>query len=190
MREAVLRRTRARRRWKHRALACSGVGTARRSWRFPPVSALLTGVGIPVIIFPPAVECWPELGVGADAVFRGTGARRRWECRALACSGEDTLYGSWCCPPGNGLLTGVAVPGNRLSSCGRMLAGVGRGFACCPPANQRSSEVGVSGDRLLRRRQSLSGLGLSSGERASRRSCASGNSLSSCERISPALGFR
>ena len=74
--EYALRRTRARRRWECRALACSGVGTARRSWRFPPVSALLTGVGIPVIISPPAVECWPELG--ADAVFRGTGARRRW----------------------------------------------------------------------------------------------------------------
>ena len=135
--EAVLRRTRARRRWQFRALACSGVGTARRSWRFPPVSALLTGVGIPVIISPPAGECWPELDADAEAVLRRTRARRMWECRALACSGEDTPYGSWCCPPGNGLLTGVAVPGNNLSSCGRMLAGAGRGFGGCPPTNKR-----------------------------------------------------
>jgi hypothetical protein len=31
------------------------------SWGFPPVNGLLTGVGLPVIDFPPVKECWPEL---------------------------------------------------------------------------------------------------------------------------------
>ena len=59
--EAVLRRTRARRRWQYLTLACSGENTLYGSWGFPPVNGLLTGVGLPVIVFPPAGECWPEL---------------------------------------------------------------------------------------------------------------------------------
>jgi hypothetical protein len=42
---------------------------------------------------------------------------------------------------GEGSLTGVAVPGNRLSSCGRMLAGAECVRGGCPPTNEGSSEV-------------------------------------------------
>ena len=85
-------------------------------------------------------------------------------------------------------LTGVAVAGNRLSSCGRMLAGAGRGCGGCPPINEGSSEVATSAARLLRRGQPLRELGLSSGERPSRRSWASGKNLSSCGRMLAGAG--
>ena len=39
--------------------------------------------------------------------------------------------------------------GNSLSSCGRMLAGVGRGCEGCPPTNKRSAEVAISCAHLL-----------------------------------------
>ena len=110
--EAVLRRTRARRRWQRRPLACSGEDNLYGSWCLPPGNGPLAGVGVPVICYPPVGECWPELGADAEAVLRRTSARRRWQYRLLACSGEDTPYGSWCLPPGNGPLTGVAVAGN------------------------------------------------------------------------------
>ena len=148
--------------------------------------AFLRGTGfspelrLPVIVSPPVRECWPELGADVEAVFRRMRARRRWQCRPLACSGEDNPYGSWCLPPANGLLTGVAFSGNILSSCGPMLAGAGRGCGGCPPTNEGSSEVATSAARLLRRRQPLSEVVPSSGERLSRRSWASGNILSSC----------
>ncbi len=86
------------------------------------------------------------------------------------------------------MLAGVALVGISLSSCGRMLAGAGRGCGGCPPTNNGSSEVTISYARLLRRGQPLRELGLSSGERASRRSCASGNRLSSCERMLAGAG--
>ena len=73
--------------------------------------------------------------------------------------------------------------GNMLSSCERMLAGAGGGCGGCPPSSEVSSEVAISCACLLRRRQPLQELGLSSGERASHRSWASGNNLSSCERM-------
>ena len=69
-----------------------------------------------------------------------------------------------------------------------MLAGAGRRFTPCPPTNKRSAEVATSAAHLLRRRQTLSELVLSSGERVSHRSCASGNSLCSCERMLAGAG--
>ncbi len=78
--------------------------------------------------------------------------------------------------------------GNNLSSFGRMLAGAGRGCEGCPPTNKGSSEVTISAARMLRRGQPLKELGLSSGERASRRSCASGNSISSFGRMLAGAG--
>ena len=68
--EAVLRRTRARRRLQYRALACSGEENPYRSWDFPPGNGLLTGVGLPVRISPPAGECWPELRHQRHALLR------------------------------------------------------------------------------------------------------------------------
>ena len=59
--EAVLRLARARRRYGYRACVCSGEANPHRSWCFPPVSALLDGVGLFGIRLPPARECWPEL---------------------------------------------------------------------------------------------------------------------------------
>ena len=92
--EAVLRRTRARRRWQYRLLACSGEGKPYRRWCLPPGNAFLAGVGVPVICCPPVGECWPELGADAEAVLRRTRARRRWQYRLLACSGKDNLHRS------------------------------------------------------------------------------------------------
>ncbi len=139
--------------------------------RCSPVNGSLTGVAVFGNQSPPAGECWPELSADAEAVLRRTSARRRWQRRPLACSGEDNPYRSWGFPPGNGPLTGVALAGNRLCSCERMLAGAERGCGGCPPTNEGSSEVAISADRLLRRGQPLRELGISSGERASRRSC-------------------
>ena len=85
-------------------------------------------------------------------------------------SGERASHRSW-------------ASGISLSSCGRMLAGAGRGCGGCPPTNEGSSDVATSSARLLRRRKPLQELGLSSGERASHRSCASGNNRSSCGRM-------
>ena len=112
-------------------------------WCFPPGNGLLTGVGLPVIVSAPAGECWPELGADVEAVLRRTNARRRWQFRAIACSGEDNPYRSWGFPPGNGPLTGVAVSVNRLSSCERIFAGAERGCGGCPPTNEGSSEVSI-----------------------------------------------
>ena len=39
----------------------SGKDNLYWSWGFPPVNGLLTGVGLPVLDFPPVKECWPEL---------------------------------------------------------------------------------------------------------------------------------
>ena len=78
--------------------------------------------------------------------------------------------------------------GISLSSFGRMLAGAGGGGGSCPPTNESSAEVATSAARLLRRGQPLRELGLSSGERASHRSWASGISLSSCGRMLAGAG--
>ncbi len=78
--------------------------------------------------------------------------------------------------------------GNSLSSCGRMLAGVGRGCEGCPPTNKRSAEVAISCAHLLRRGQPLRELVPSSGERASHRSCGSADLISSCERMLAGAG--
>ena len=90
-------------------------------------------------------------------------------------SGERASHRSW-------------ASGISLSSCGRMLAGAGRGCGGCPPTNEGSSDVATSSARLLRRRQTLKELVLSSGERVSRRSYGSGNLLSSCERMLAGAG--
>ena len=73
--------------------------------------------------------------------------------------------------------------GISLSSCGRILAGAGRGCGSCPPTNEGSAEVATSTARLLRRGHPIRELGLSSGERVSHRSWASGNNRSSCQRM-------
>ena len=116
----------------------------------------LTGVGLPVIISPPAGECWPELGADVEAVLRRTRARRRWQRRLLACSGEDNPYGSWDFPPGNGLLAGVEVAGNNLSSFGRMLAGASASAARSSSTSTALSELTHAYSRLLRRSHLLS----------------------------------
>jgi hypothetical protein len=111
-----------------------------------PMDGGFAGVNAADELSPPGRECWPEVGARMDAVLRRTGARRRWKHRALACSGEDTPYGSWDSPPGNGPLTGVGLSGNNLSSRGRMLAGAGR--AC---GRLSSDERGlVGGDNFVR----------------------------------------
>lgn len=110
--DAVIRRTGARRRWQRRPLVCSGEDTPYGSWDSPPGNGPLTGVGLPVIICPPAGECWPELGPSAEAVLRPTWARRRWKHRALACSGEASprrRSGLGAFSSGGRPLTGVAV---------------------------------------------------------------------------------
>ena len=84
------------------------------SWCFPPVSALLDGVGLFGIRPPPASECWPELSADSDAVLRRTRARRRYEFHTLACSGETNPNRNWCLPPVSALLTGVGLFGIRL----------------------------------------------------------------------------
>ena len=140
-------------------------------------------MGVPVICCPPASECWPELGADAEAVLRRARSRRRWQYRALACSGEDNLYGSWCFPPGNGLLTGVGLSGNSLYSCKRMLAGAGTSAARSSSTSAALSELTHAYSRLLRRGHPLRELVLSSGQRPSHRSWASGNPLSSCGRM-------
>ena len=144
---------------------------------FIGAGAFLRGTGLspelrlPVIVFPPASECWPELGVDAEAVLRRTRARRSWQRRPLACSGEDNLYGGWGFPPANALLTGV-----------------GSSVIRSPPVRDCWPELGADAEAVLRRSQPLQELGLSSGERASRRSCGSGNRLSSCERMLAGAG--
>ena len=65
-----------------------GAGTFLRGTGFSPELRL------PVIVSTPASECWPELGADAEAVIRRTRARRRWQRRPLACSGEDDPYGN------------------------------------------------------------------------------------------------
>ena len=76
----------------------------------PPAKDPLAGVVVSGNSLSPVKECWPELGADAEAVLRRTRARRRWQYLTLACSGENTLYGSWGFPPVNGLLTGVGLP--------------------------------------------------------------------------------
>ena len=105
-----------------------------RGWSFSPGNGPLTGVALPVIIAPPAGECWPELGADVEAVLRRTRARRRWQCRPLACSGEDNLHRSWCLPPGNGSLTGVALS-----------------VIISPPVRECWPELGADAEDVLRR---------------------------------------
>ena len=98
------------------------------------MSVLLTGVAVAGNDCPPVGECLPELGADADAVLRRTRARRRWQRRLLACSGEVNLYGSWGFPPANGALAGVGVP-----------------VICCPPAGECWPELGADVEAILRR---------------------------------------
>ena len=97
--------------------------------------------------------------------------RRRQPLRELVpSSGERPSRRSW-------------ASGKNLSSCGRMLAGAETSAARSSSTSAALSELTHAYSRLLRRGQPLRELGLSSGERASHRSWASGNSLSSCGRM-------
>ena len=78
--------------------------------------------------------------------------------------------------------------GKNLSSCGRMLAGAETSAARSSSTSAALSELTHAYSRLLRRGQPLRELGLSSGERASHRSWASGISLSSCGRMLAGAG--
>ena len=131
---AVLRRTKARRRYGFRALAYSGEANPNRSWYLPPVSALLTGVGLFGIRLPPASECWPELSADSHAVLRRTKARRRYGFRALAYSGEANPNRSYCLPPVSAPLNGVGLFGIRL-----------------PPASECWPELSPRTEAVLRR---------------------------------------
>jgi hypothetical protein len=115
---------------------------------------------------PPANRGSSEVGMSRARLLR----RRDCLSELALSSGERPSHRSW-------------DSGNNLSSCGRMLAGAGRGCGGCPPTNEGSSEVGLSRARLLRRGRPLQELGLFSGERASHRSWVAGNSLSSCGRM-------
>jgi hypothetical protein len=120
---------------------------------------------------PPTNESSSEVAISCARLLR-----RRQPLRELGLSfGERASHRSW-------------GAGNRLSSFGRMLAGAERGSGGYPPTNEGSSEVAISSAHLLRRRQPLRELGLASGERASRRSCAAGNRLSSCGRMLAGAG--
>ena len=90
--DAVLRRTRAPRRYGFRALAYSGEANPNRSYCLPPVSAPLNGVGPFGIHLPPASECWPELRADSQLVLLRTASRRRTAPPSRTCSGEDTSY--------------------------------------------------------------------------------------------------
>ena len=135
--DAVLRRTRFPRRYEFRALACSGEANPNRSWRIPPVSALLTGVGFFGMRLPPVTEAQPELGADSYSVLRRTVSRRRYEFCALASSGETNPNRSWCFPPVSALLTGVGFFGMRL-----------------PPVTEAQPELGTDSYSVLRRTES------------------------------------
>ena len=179
--QAVLRRTRVRRRYASPSRACSGEVNPNGSWCSPPVRVLLDGVGLFGIRLPPVRECLPELSMRMQAVHRQTRARRRYGSPSRACSGEANLNGSWCSPPVSTLLDGVALFGIHLPPVRE----------CLPELSMRTQAVlrrprvrrryGSPISRLLRRSKLLRELVLSSGERASRRSCALRYSSSSCE---------
>ena len=104
----------------------------------PPAKDPRAGVVVSGNSLFPVKECWPELGADAEAVLRRTRARRRWQYLTLACSGENTLYGSW-------------ASGNSLSSCGRMLAGAGRFVARASTESGSLSELTNAYGHQLRR---------------------------------------
>ena len=94
--QAVLRRTRVRRRYASPSRACSGEANPRRSWCSPPVSGLLDGVVLFGIRLSPVRECLPELSMRTQAVLRRTRARRRYAAPpSRAYSGEANLNRSW-----------------------------------------------------------------------------------------------
>ena len=93
--QAVLRRTRARRRYASPSRACSGEANPRRSWCSPPVRGLLDGVGLFGIRLPPVRECLPELSMRTQAVLRRPRVCRRYASPSRACSGEANLNRSW-----------------------------------------------------------------------------------------------
>ncbi|CZQ95595.1 hypothetical protein SAMN05216375_10732 [Trichococcus ilyis] len=137
--EAVLRRTNARRRREYPALACSGIAGPRRKSGLGALfsgECSLTGVGLSGISFPPVGECWPELSADSYAVLRRTNARRRWGCRALACSGEDNPYGSWCSSPVNALSPELRLPVMVFPPVGECWPELGWFGAAVPPVNE------------------------------------------------------
>ena len=136
----------------------SGERASHRSWAsgnsLSSCERMLAGAGRGCGGCPPTNEGSSEVTTSGNCMLR-----RGHLLRKLGLSsGERAFHRSW-------------ASGNNLSSFGRMLAGAGRGCGCCPPTNEGSSEVTISYARLLRRGQPLRELGLSSGERASHRSC-------------------
>ena len=113
--DAVLRRTRAPRRYGFLPLACSGEADPNGSWCLPPVSALLTGVGLFGIRLPPASECWPELSANLHPVLRRMMSPRRYESPPRTNSGKTNPNRSGCFPPVSALLNGVGLFGIRPS---------------------------------------------------------------------------
>ena len=131
---AVLRRTKARRRYGFRALAYSGEANPNRSYCLPPVSAPLNGVGLFGIRLPPASECWPELGARSHAILRRTNPNRRTESPPGTCSDETTPNRSWGFPTVSAPLNGIGLFGIRL-----------------PPASECWPELSADSHPVLRR---------------------------------------
>jgi len=120
----------------------SGERPSRRSWasgnNLSSFGRMLAGAGRGCGGCPPINEGSSEVATSAARLLR-----RGQPLRELVpSSGERSSHRSW-------------TSGNRFSSCGRMLAGAGRGCGGCPPTNEGSSEVTISYARLLRRRHPL-----------------------------------
>ena len=124
----------ARRRTGSPSRTSSGETNPNRCWCPPPMSALLTGVGLFGIRLPPASECWPELSTRTQAVLRRTTAPRRTAPPSRTSSGETNPNGSWCLPPMSAPLNGVGLFGIHL-----------------PPASECWPEMDTESDAVLRR---------------------------------------
>ena len=132
--DAILRRTKARRRYGFRVRSCSGEANFNRNWCLPPVSALLDGVALFGIHLPPASECWPELSADSHAVLRRTNPNRRKGSPPRTCSGEANPNRNWRLPPVSAPLNGVGLFGIHL-----------------PPASECWPELSADSHAVLRR---------------------------------------
>ncbi len=167
---------------------CSGEDGFRRWWGFSPANGLLAGVagfgdmlsscermlagaGAGCGGCPPTNESSSEVAISFARLLR----RRQVSSVVGLSSGERVSRRRW-------------GSGNLISSCGRLLAGAGRGCGSCPPTNEGSAEVASSYARLLRRGHPLREVVPSSSERPSHRSWASGNLISSCGRMLAGAG--
>ena len=139
------------RRYEFHTPACSGETNPNRSWRLPPVSALLNGVGLFGIHLPPITGFSPELSADSHLVLRRTMSPRRYEFHTPACSGETNPNRSWCFPPVSAILNGGGLFGIHL-----------------PPASECWPELRADSHAVLRRtnpnRRTGSPPGVCSGE--------------------------